>query len=66
MNALDLGNLKHGVHLIDDELQIVPEDIHRMFRRLRKAVDEIIRATQAAPKFMGPAANLPQPRVDEE
>lgn len=55
-----------GSNLIGDELQIVPEDNHRMLRRLRKAVEEIVAVTKGDTKFMAPAAKLPQPREDEE
>src|SRR5262249_32508361 len=41
----DLKKQKHGVKLISDALQIVPEDNHRMLRRLRKAVEEVIAVT---------------------
>jgi hypothetical protein len=62
----DLKKQKHGIKLIGQELQIVPEDIHRMLRRLRKAVEEVIVVTKAQPKFLAPAAKLPPPRDDEE
>jgi hypothetical protein len=62
----DLRKQKHGIKLIDQELQIVPEDIHRMLRRLRKAVEEVIRVTKALPSFLAPVAKLPPPREDEE
>src|SRR5205809_4273827 len=32
----DLKKQKHGIKLIGEELQVVPEDNHRMLRRLRK------------------------------
>ncbi len=62
----DLEKLKHGIKLIGEELQIVPEDNHKMLRRLRKAVEEVIGVALGDPKFMAPAAKLPQPREDEE
>jgi hypothetical protein len=62
----DLKKQKHGIKLIGGELQIVPEDNHRMLRRLRKAVEEVIAATKAHPNFMAPVAKLPQACEDEE
>jgi hypothetical protein len=64
----DLKNIpqKHGIEVIDDVLQIMPEDVHRMLRRLRKAVEEIVTATIGDPKFLLPAARLPEPRDDDE
>ncbi|HUE12885.1 MAG TPA: hypothetical protein VMR25_01865 [Planctomycetaceae bacterium] len=59
----ELSAQKHGIKLIGDELQIVPEDIHRMLRRLRKAVEEMIAATKDDPRFMAPAAS---PRIDSQ
>ena len=61
-----LQKQKHGIKLIGEELQIVPEDNHRMLRRLRKAVEKVIEVTRDDPKFMAAAAKLPQPREDEE
>lgn len=49
-----------------DVLQILPQDIHRMLRRLRNAVEEVIAVTKDAPKFLASAAQLPQPKEDEE
>ena len=60
----DLKKLKHGIKLIGEDLQIVPENNHRMLRRLRKAVEKVIEVTRDDPKFMAPAAKLPQPRED--
>jgi hypothetical protein len=62
----DLKNVsqKHGIEVIDEVLQIMPEDLHRMLRRLRKAVEETVAATIAASKFLRPAAKLPEPRED--
>jgi hypothetical protein len=62
----ELKKQKHGVMLIGENLQIMPEDNHRMLRRLRKAVEEIIGVTSSDPKFLAPAAKLPQPREDED
>jgi hypothetical protein len=39
----------------------VSEDIHKMLRRLRNAVEEIIAVTKDDPEFMAPAAKLQQP-----
>lgn len=36
----ELKKQKHGIELIDDDLQIMPQDIHRMLNRLRAAVAE--------------------------
>jgi hypothetical protein len=62
----DLKKQKHGIKLIGEELQIVPEDIHRMLRRLRKGVEEVIALTHSDSKFMAPAAKLPSPSEDDE
>jgi hypothetical protein len=56
----------HGIKLIGEELQIVPEDIHRMLRRLRKAVEEVVAVIKNQQKFLAPVAKLPPPREDEE
>ncbi len=45
----DLRKQKHGIRLVGDILQIVPEDIHKMLRRLRKAVEEIVAVTKDDP-----------------
>lgn len=52
----ELKKQRHGIKLIGEELQIVPEDNHRMLRRLRKAVEEVVAVTCNNPKFMAPAA----------
>jgi hypothetical protein len=62
----DLKKQKHGVKLIGEELQIVPEDIHKMLRRLRNAVEEIVSVTKDDPKFIAPAARLPEFQEDDE
>ncbi len=62
----DLKKQKHGVELVGDVLQIMPQDIHRMLRRLRKAVEEAIAVTKDDPKFLDSAAQLPLPKEDEE
>jgi len=61
----DLNKQKHGIELVGDVLQIMPQDIHRMLRRLRKAVEDVIAVTKDAPKFLASAAQLPQPKEDE-
>ena len=61
----DLKKQKHGIKLIGAELQIVPDDNHKMLHRLRKAVEEVITVTISDPKFLAPAAKLPAPREDE-
>lgn len=61
-----LKKQRHGIKLIGEELQIVPEDNHRMLRRLRSAVEEVIAVTCKDPKFGALAAKLPQPREDQE
>jgi hypothetical protein len=61
----DLKRLKHGIKLIGEELQIVPYDNHHMLRRLRTAVEELIRVTLVDPKFLAGAAKLPRPSADE-
>ena len=50
----ELGKQKHGVLVIDDELQIVPADIHQMLKRLRLAVRDIILAAKEFPQFLVP------------
>ena len=62
----DLKKQKHNIKLIGDDLQIVPEDIHFMLRRLRKAVEKVIAVTRDTPKFIAPAAELPPPHEDED
>ena len=62
----DLKKQQHDIRLIGENLQIVPEDNHRMLRRLRKAVDKVIAVARDDPKFMVLAAKLPQPREEEE
>lgn len=62
----DLKKLPHRIKLIGEELQIVPEDIHRMLRRFRTAVEHVVSVTKGNPKFQAPAAKMPQPREDEE
>jgi hypothetical protein len=62
----ELKKQKHGVKLIGDELQIVPEDNHRMLRRLRQAVEEITAVIKGNTKFVAPATKLPQLQEDEE
>ena len=61
----DLKKQKFDIKLIGDNLQIVPEDNHWMLRRLRKAVEKVITVTRDAPKFIAPAAELPNSREDE-
>ena len=62
----DLKKQNHGVERVGDVLQIMPQDIHRMLDRLRKAVEEVIVVTTNDPKFMASAAQLPESREDEE
>ncbi len=62
----DLKKQPHGIKLIDGVLQIVPNDIHKMFRRLRLAVDELIAAAAGNPRFSRPASDLNLPPDDEE
>ena len=62
----DLKKQRHGIKLIGEELQIVPDDNHRMLRRLRLAVEEVVAVTCNDPKFEAPAAKLPQSSVDQE
>jgi hypothetical protein len=62
----DLKKHKHGVMVIGEQLQILPEDNHRMLRRLRSAVEEVIAVTASDSKFQAAASKLPQPREDEE
>jgi hypothetical protein len=57
----ELKSQKHGIKLIGEELQIVPEDNHRMLNRLRKAVEEIIGVTSDDPKFLAPESPIPEP-----
>jgi len=56
----------HQIEVIDGELQIVPGDIHRMMRRLRMGVEEVIIVTRSDPKFMAPAATRPEPPGADE
>jgi hypothetical protein len=51
----DLKKQKHGVSLIDEELQIQPEDVKRMLQCLRTAVDEVTAIVRGNPKFMATA-----------
>jgi hypothetical protein len=62
----DLKKQKHGIKLIGEELQIVPEDNHRMLRRLQKAVEDVTAVTRGDARFLAPAAKLPQPREEDE
>jgi hypothetical protein len=62
----DLKKQKHGVKVIGEELQVMPEDNHKMLHRLRKAVEEVVSATRDDPKFLAPAAKFAQPREDDE
>lgn len=62
----DLKKHKHGVELVGDMLQIMPQDIQRMLGRLFTAVDEVIAATSHDPKFLAPAAELRPSKGDEE
>jgi hypothetical protein len=61
-----LKKQNHEVELVGDVLQIMPQDIHRMLRRLRKAVEEVIAVIKDDPKFKAPAARLPEHQEDEE
>lgn len=61
----DMKKQKHVIKLIGEDLQIVPEDNHRILRRLRKAVEKVIAVTRDDPKFMASVAKLPPPREDE-
>jgi hypothetical protein len=56
----------HDIKKIGEELQIVPQDIHKMLRCLRSAVEEVIAVTRNDPRFMAAAAKLPPPSEDEE
>lgn len=60
----DLKKHKHAIKLIGEDLQIVPEDNHRMLRHLRKSVDSVIAVAQGDRKFIAPAAHLPPPSDD--
>jgi len=62
----DLRKQKHGVELVGDVLQIMPQDIHLMLRRLRKAVEEVIAVTSGDPKFLASAGQMRQLKEDEE
>lgn len=64
--TVDLNKQRHGIKLIGDELQIVPADNHRMLRRLRKAVEEVVAVTKDDTKFMAPVSELPELWEDEE
>jgi hypothetical protein len=64
--TVELRSHKHGVKLFGDALQIVPEDNHRMLRRLRLAVEEIIRVTIGSTKFIAPLAVLPPSANDQD
>ena len=66
LNQYNLKTQKHGVKMIGNDLQIVPEDIHRMLRRLRVAVDEIVTLTLTDPRFLASAAKFSESRVEEE
>ena len=46
-----LKKLRHGIKLIDGILQIVPDDNHKMLKRLRVGVDSLIGAAAVHPKF---------------
>ncbi len=54
----DLKKQKHGIRLIGDELQIVPNDVHRMLSRLRMAVDDVISVACGNAKFLAPPAKM--------
>ena len=62
----DLKKQRHGIRLIDEELQITPEDNQRMLRRLRRAVEEVIAVTKDDARFLAAAARHPQPREHEQ
>jgi hypothetical protein len=47
----DLKKRKHGIKLMGGALQIVPDDNHRLLRRLRLGVDVIVAAAAVHPKF---------------
>ena len=62
----DLSKHRHGIELVDDMLQIMPKDIHRMICRLLVAVDKIIHATKNTEKFMASSDNLPTSTEEDE
>jgi hypothetical protein len=45
---------KHGIKVIEGVLQIVPDDNHKLLRRLRAGVDAVVAAAAAHPKFVAP------------
>lgn len=47
----DLKKQKHGVKLLGDVLQIVPDDNHNLLRRLRTGVEALVAVAAADPKF---------------
>jgi hypothetical protein len=48
-----LKKQKHGIKLVDDVLQIFPDDNHNLLRRLRAGIDALISAAVAHPRFAG-------------
>jgi len=48
----DLKKQKHCIEVIEDDLQIMPQDIHRMLNRLRAAVAEATAVMLKNPKFL--------------
>jgi hypothetical protein len=51
-----LKKQKHGIVLMEGVLQIVPDDNHKLLRRLRAGIDALVAAAAVNPKFLAPPA----------
>jgi hypothetical protein len=47
----DLKKQKHGVVVLKGKLQIVPDDNHKLLRRLRAGVEALVAVAATDPKF---------------
>lgn len=54
----DLSKQHHNIKLIEEVLQIAPDDNHRLLAALRSAVDAFISAAAGHPRFTAPYAVL--------